>query len=62
MQKIIVRGAALTLLRHADFSCHAARRGASTAACGRVRCAVAISRVQYKNCLCFRMFRVFKLD
>ena len=31
------------LLRKADFSCHAARRGAPTAARGRVRCAVAIS-------------------
>ena len=27
----------------ADFSCHAARRGAPTTARGRVRCAVAIS-------------------
>ena len=37
--------AALTLLRQADFSCHAAWRGAPTAARGRVRCAVAISIV-----------------
>ena len=29
--------------RNADFSCHAARRGAPTTARGRVRCAVAIS-------------------
>ena len=32
MSKIIVRGAALTVLRQADFSCHIARRGAPTAA------------------------------
>ena len=31
------------LWRNADFSCHAARRGAPTTARGRVRCAVAIS-------------------
>ena len=43
MQKNIVRGAALTLLRSDDFSCHAARRGAPTTVRGRVRCAVAIS-------------------
>ena len=33
------------LRRNADFSCHAARRGAPTTARGRVRCAVAISSV-----------------
>ena len=31
------------LWRNSDFSCHAARRGATTTARGRVRCAVAIS-------------------
>ena len=46
-KKIIVRGAALMLWRNADFSCHAARRGAPTTARGRVRCAVAISSVYY---------------
>ena len=35
------------LWRNADFSCHAARRGAPTTARGRVRCAVAISNYQY---------------
>ena len=35
----LVCGAALTLLRQADFSCHAARRGAPTAARPRtLRC------------------------
>ena len=43
MEKTIVRGAALTLRRNADFSCHAARRGGPTTARGRVRCAVAIT-------------------
>ena len=45
MQKnyTVVRGAALTLLRNAEFSYLAARRGAPTTARGCVRCAVAIS-------------------
>ena len=47
--KIILRGAALTLLRQADFSYHAARRGAPTAERGRVRCSVAISTAWHKN-------------
>ena len=36
------------LWRNADFSCHAARRGAPTTARGRVRCAVAISISEWK--------------
>ena len=40
------------LLREADFSCHAARRGAPTIARGRVRCAVAIPILDFsKFCL-----------
>ena len=38
------------LWRNADFSCHAARRGAPTTARGRVRCAVAISTNSLENC------------
>ena len=45
MFNIIERGAALMLLREADFSWHAARRGTPTTACGRVCCAVAISSI-----------------
>ena len=47
------------LWRNADFSCHAARRGAPTTARGRVRCAVAISNAlrlifaPIKQCLIF---------
>ena len=43
MEKIIARGAALTLRRNAEFSCQTARRGAPTTVRGRVRYAVAIS-------------------
>ena len=37
------------LWRNAEFSCHAARRGAPTTARGRVRCAVAISSLRFKS-------------
>ena len=48
----MVRGAALTPLRNADFSCLAARRGAPTTARDRVRCAVTFSSLQSKT-TCF---------
>ena len=54
-KKIFVRGAALMLWRNADFSCHAARRGAPTTARGRVSCTVAISTFYCRPEVCVRV-------